>query len=346
MPLPLILGTAAAIAGTAGVGSAIHGTVKMVQANSTMKSSEERHKRNLARFEIQNKETSYTMDRLGTLELEILKSFDNFSKVFEKIKNKPEFKEYHKDGVKIPKYDGEELKKVSVGAGVLIGGLGGSAMGTAGGFAAAGAAKAAVMALGCASTGTPIAALHGIAATKATLAALGGGAISAGGGGIALGTTMLGVTTLGVGLLVGGIIFGITGTSLSNKADKAKQQVSQAEREINRICHYMMNLRTTAQKYESSLSNVNAVFQRHLSFLEGIVYVTQKEDWNRFSEEEKLATENTVLLVGLLYRMCKVQLVLKAENEKELNKINSEEIQKAMLDAENFLKEKGFTIAA
>lgn len=94
------------------------------------------------------------------------------------------------------------------------------------------------------------------------------------------------------------------------------------------------------------MSNVNAVFQRHLSFLEGIVYVTQKEDWNRFSEEEKLATENTVLLVGLLYRMCKVQLVLKAENEKELNKINSEEIQKAMLDAEKFLKEKGFTIAA
>ena len=37
-----------------------------------------------------------------------------------------------KNGVNIPKYDGEELKKVSIGAGVLLGGIGGAALGTAG----------------------------------------------------------------------------------------------------------------------------------------------------------------------------------------------------------------------
>lgn len=47
------------------------------------------------------------------------------------------------------------------------------------------------------------------AATNATLAALGGGAIAAGGG-IGLGTTILGATGLGVDLLVGGIIFNVT----------------------------------------------------------------------------------------------------------------------------------------
>ena len=35
MPLPLILGAAAAVAGAAGVGSAIHGGVKMKKANDT-----------------------------------------------------------------------------------------------------------------------------------------------------------------------------------------------------------------------------------------------------------------------------------------------------------------------
>ena len=74
------------------------------------------------------------------------------------------------------------LKKVSIGAGVLLGGLGGAAVGTAGGFAAAGATTSAVMALGTASTGTAIASLSGAAATNATLAALGGGAIAAGAG--------------------------------------------------------------------------------------------------------------------------------------------------------------------
>lgn len=346
MPLPLILGAAAAVAGAAGVGSGIHGAIKMKKASDTMKSADQRHKKNLERFESQNQKTNGDMDRLGTLELEILKSFEDFSRIFDKIKNKPEFKEYHKDGVKIPEYNGEELKKVSVGAGVLIGGLGGAAIGTAGGFASAGATTAAVMALGCASTGTPIAALSGVAATNATLAALGGGSLAAGGGGMALGTTILGATTLGVGLLVGGIIFNVTGISLSNKADKAQEQVVQAEREIDRICYYMKDLSSTAIKYETSLRKVNDVFQKHLKFLEGIVDVAQKTDWNDFSDTEKLATENTVLLTGLLYKMCKVQLVLKAANDKDLNKINTEEVRKSINDADTFLKEKGLDPAA
>jgi len=41
MPLPLILGAAAAVAGAAGVGSAIHGGVKMKKANDTMKQTQE-----------------------------------------------------------------------------------------------------------------------------------------------------------------------------------------------------------------------------------------------------------------------------------------------------------------
>ena len=155
---------------------------KMKEANDTMKSAQAQHERNQARFEKQNASTNAIMDRLGKLELEILDSFQKFSDTFEKIQNRPQFKEYSQEGVTLPQYDPEELKKVSVGAGVLLGGLGGAAMGTAGGFAASGAAAAAVMALGTASTGTAIASLSGAAAVNATLAALGGGAIAAGGG--------------------------------------------------------------------------------------------------------------------------------------------------------------------
>lgn len=34
-----------------------------------------------------------------------------------------------------------------------------------------------------------------------------------------------------------------------------------------------------------------------------------KTDWYDFSEDEKKTTENTVLLVGFLYEMCRVNLV-------------------------------------
>ena len=337
MPLPVIIGAAAAVAGLAGVGTGIHGATKMKKANDTMKSADSRHKENLAKFEDQNKTTSGDMDKLGSLELEILKSFETFTDVFERIQNRPEFKEYQINGVNIPKYDGEELKKVSIGAGVLLGGIGGAALGTAGGFAAAGATTAAVMALGTASTGTAIASLSGVAATNATLAALGGGAIAAGGGGIALGTTILGAATLGVGLLVGGVIFNFTGSSLSNKADEAWDQMKRAEREIDKACAYMRKLSNTANAYKGTLRRVNRIYQEHLNRLQHIVYITGKTDWSEFTQDEKICTENTVLLVGLLYNMCKVQLVLQAENKDEQNKINTAEINKSMKDAEEII---------
>lgn len=220
MPLPLILGIAAGIAAAAGVGSGIHGGVKMKEANDTINSANERHKKNIKRFEDNNKNTTSAMDSLGKYELETMKKFQTFADLFEKIQNRPEFNSIKLSDVKLPEYDAEELKKVSVGAGIVLGGVGGAAAGTLGGVAAGGATTVAVMTLGTASTGTAIATLSGAAATNATLAALGGGAIAAGGGGIALGTAVLGGATLGVALLVGGIIFNATAVSCQKRQTK------------------------------------------------------------------------------------------------------------------------------
>lgn len=60
------------------------------------------------------------------------------------------------------------------------------------GISTAMGAWALVSTLGTASTGTAIAGLSGVAATNATLAWFGGGAIAAGGGGMALGTMVIG----------------------------------------------------------------------------------------------------------------------------------------------------------
>lgn len=334
MPLPLILGIGAALAGAAGLGTGAYGAKKMKEANDTMKSAEARHKANIALFEKESEMTNKCMDELGKCELEILKSFEKFSNLIEKIQNRPKFEDYSIDGVLLPKYDKEELNNVSIGAGVLLGGLGGAALGTAGGFAAAGATTSAVMALGTASTGTAISALSGAALTNATLAALGGGAIAAGGGGIALGTTILGATTLGVGLLVGGVIFSLTGGKLSNKADEAWRQMRRAEDAINKICDYLLELRDSSRLYRKALDNVNAKYYDSLVKLSYIVNDLTKTDWNMFTEEEKLVTQNTILLVGLLYTMCKVNLVVKAEKDNEMNSINAKDIHESLRNAD------------
>ena len=173
MALPIILGIGAAVAGATGVGKGISGGIKMKEANDTMEAAEFLQKRAVKRFETRNKETMELMDSIGQQELEILNSFEKFSGIIEKIQGRPEFKRYNKAKIKLPEYEKEKLIEVSVGAGVLLGGLGGAAAGTAGGFAAAGVTTSAVMSLGTASTGTAIATLHGAAATNAALAAIG-----------------------------------------------------------------------------------------------------------------------------------------------------------------------------
>lgn len=337
MPLPIILIAAAAAAAAGGAVTVASSAVKAKDAYDRREEARSRDKRNRERLERQNKITCSDMDNVGKLEFEILKSFKDFSDVYEKIKNRPEFKDCKVNGVNIPKYDAEKIKEVSVAARVLLASISGAALGTIGGFAAAGATTAAVMALGTASTGTAIASLSGAAATNATLAALGGGTIAAGGGGVALGTTVLGAATLGVGLLVGGVIFSIAASSFSDEADEAWKQMLECEKKRNRIIVYLKDLSDTAKNYKKSLDFVNAVYQSHLKQLQNIVYDMKKTEWELFTREEKLCLENTALLVGLLYSMCKVQIVKKSANEKELNEVNTYEINKSMSDAKQVL---------
>ena len=319
MPLPIILAVGAAIAGASGVGAGISGGVKMKKANDKVKEATERDKNNVARMERKQNEATSTMDRVGRKELEILKSFEKFQDLIERIQNRPDFKQIHRNNVTIPQYNPEDIKNAHVGAAVLLGGLGGAAVGTAGGFA---------------STGTAIASLSGAAATNATLAALGGGAVAAGGGGMALGTAVLGGATLGIGLLVGGIIFNFTGRKLSNKADKAWEQMQENEKEINKVVDYLNKLSSAANGFYSSLKSVERIYRSHLEKLEEIE--KHKVNWNDFTPEEKLCVENLVLAVGVLYQMCKVQLVLKTSG-KQLNQINYSEINKAKKNASEFV---------
>lgn len=347
MPIPLILGAAAAAAGLIGAGAGIHGGIKMKEAHNTIESAQSRHDRNKRRFKEKQEAATNAMDTLGELELNTLKSFKHFQALIEIIQNRPEFKPYEKNGVKIPPYDKEKIKEVSVGAEILLGGLGGAGLGTAGGLAASGLTTGAIMAFGTASTGTAISTLSGAAATNATLAALGGGSLAAGGGGMALGSLILGGATLGVGLLVGGIIFNITGSSLSDKADEAWAQMKKAENEIDSICPYLDDLKNIAERYNAALIKVKNIYDSHIKLLYSIfnsqTALYNTIDWNNFTLEQQVTVHNTSLLVGVLFNMCKVNIVNKSETESEKPSINKSDIEQTLQDTETFLQAKKLT---
>lgn len=108
------------------------------------------------------------------------------------------------------------------------------------GISTAVGAWALVSTLGTASTGTAIAGLSGAAATNATLAWFGGGAIAAGGGGMALGT-----------MVVGGIIavpaLAITGVFNHINANK---KIKEVEEEIVSLLKYIDQVESNILKLD------------------------------------------------------------------------------------------------
>ena len=85
MPLPLFLGIGAAVAGVAGAGAGAHGAVKMKKANDKVKEAKKKYDDALESLESENRKTSEIMDVIGNTELRILKSFEIFTDIFEKI---------------------------------------------------------------------------------------------------------------------------------------------------------------------------------------------------------------------------------------------------------------------
>ena len=58
--------------------------------------------------------------------------------------------------------------------------------------------------------------------------------------------------------------------------------------------------------------------------MDSMVNTLDRTDYRTYSEKEKIILENTVLLVTLLYEMCKVKLVLQSEDD-GINLINYED---------------------
>ena len=69
-----------------------------------------------------------------------------------------------------------------------------------------------------------------------------------------------------------------------------------------------------------------------------MVSLSGKVDWNEFTKEEQLATKNSILLVGLLYKMCKVNLVKKTESDKNINEVNNTDIEITMDTAKEVIE--------
>lgn len=339
MPLPIAVVIGSVIAAAAGGGNIVYRAKKNNDAKCIVKDAKNTQRESLRKLEWENETTTRLMDKIGKKELQVLASFREYSDMIELIQNRPEFQKYKDSSVKLPKYTVQDLRNVSFGAGTLLSSISGAVAGTAGGFAAAGAVTSAVTALGTASTGVAISTLHGAAAANATLAALGGGSIAAGGGGMALGTTILGISALGAAILIGGIIFNIAGAKTLQQAKELSAEAEKMEKEINQICDFLSELNECASVFYDYLERIADMYEERLCKMRIIFQERKMVNWNSLSQNDKEIIQNEVMLVGMLYKMCNVNLVISTE-EGSVNIANTKEVAEINRDAKLFLNEQ------
>ena len=192
---------------------------------------------------------------------------------------------------------------------------------------------------GTAPTGTAISSLSGAAATKATLAWLGGGALSARGWGMAAGTAVLGGLILGPAVFAMGWMTDSKGDEALEKAREAEREVEKAARKINKVVSFLRNLSDLASALLDELKITRALYEQKVTLLEQLV--ERCDDWNRFSEDDKVLVDNNIMLVKLLKEMTEVELLKKDDDDTgeplmESSALRDDEVEKVVKNSSEY----------
>ncbi len=155
-----------------------------------------------------------------------------------------------------------ELKDVVVTLRNLAAGAAGGVVGGAGlGAAASAGAYAAASIYGVASTGAAISGLAGIAARNAALAWLGGGALAAGGGGMAAGTLLLVNIALAPLAILPAVIAGIQAWKQKGKIEEAIAEMEVAESKMGKHRAELTAVRNRTREVSKALGNIHRALE-------------------------------------------------------------------------------------
>jgi hypothetical protein len=302
-------------AGVVGAATTTSGAKKMLEAKEIISEAENRYNNKKQEVDKAENTANNGLKYLGELKLQIWQGFDEFYNIVTKIKNCRILEGQAKDeSFKISKEELDNLKSLSFKANELLGASAGSiGMGALAGLAAYGG----TMALGTASTGAAIAGLSGVAATNATLAALGGGSLAVGGLGMAGGTAILGGLIAAPALAIGGIFLAFKGSSSLEKAHEVSTKADDAIDKMNSSIKLIKDIDNTVNSVFTELKLLNDNFKTNLDKLSSIV--SRKQDFYYFTDNEVKITESCILTVKILKKLTTTDLLVKKGEEQSVN---------------------------
>lgn len=282
-----------------GAAAALHGVKKGMEAKSNMdeaqriNSSSQDYAKEAEDFIMMAKEkTNTAIEEFGKEKVRVLsESITVFVVEFEKIKNIDFSDSKGIDELRYFNPSSESFKQLKAASfeakQVAVNGL--AAIGS-GALLAYGTYSVVMGGLGgllvTATTGTALTSLSGVAATNATLAWLGGGALSVGGLGMAGGMMVLGGLVAGPALAIGGSMFASQAKTALNNAysnfDKARAFRMQAKN----IGVALKGICVRAEQLTALLNKLDTYFVPTVSVMKCTISASGT-DWRTYSDKQK-----------------------------------------------------------
>lgn len=245
-------------------------------------------------------DSSKSLQLLGEVKLSVLdESIYRFVNTFEKIKNielsnTVGIEELNK--FRIDKNATIELRELSVMAHSVMQGL---VAGSGAGALTAYGAYSATMMLAKASTGTAIATLSGVAAKNATLAFLGGGALAAGGGGMAMGSIVLGGVIAAPAIAILGVFLDATASKNLDLAYVNQAEAMVIIEELKIANDIFEGIKNRSELFIDLLYKLNPIFVKLINQIERLV-VESGTNFSEYSQSEKEKIAMSLSIAGAI----------------------------------------------
>lgn len=301
MPIPFLVAGAIAATTVTGVGTGVKATMNNKEAKSVNLEASEMVEKAEEILNSRRKKANAEIENLGEEKITILSTtIKEFLSLFQLLKNV----EFDDSTVGI-----DELKNIGVSQDLLAdletesfnavkvasGGL--ASLGT--GVAAAYGAYTGTMALGTASTGAAISGLSGVAASNATLAWLGGGALSAGGYGVAGGTLVLGGVVAGPALAVGGLIMSAQSKKKLNVAYENLSEAKTIREEMKNAGTVLQAIQKRSAQIKDFLTLVDIEFEEKTDEMRQAIS-NKGTNWDDFNRPDKETIHKAFLLAQII----------------------------------------------
>lgn len=264
MPLPLIIPIA--VSGAAlltGGGMTLNAQGKIKKAKAEYQSAYNVYKVKFERYQAYHAETERRLQELGQYRATGMRA------VREAIEFIRKARLVNPNIISEADFSIQDLERLDQAYGDILKTLGGTGVSLAGGVGAgtltALGAYGAVAAFGTASTGAAIGGLSGAAASSATLAWLGGGALAAGGLGIVGGTAVLGGIVAAPAIIGFGVFRQVKAGKIQKEAAEKIRQIKVKEAEIGRDQARLQTVRQRRNEIQRTMDELTERLRTALS---------------------------------------------------------------------------------